>query len=202
MSALEIVFLVILGIVFLGFLIKVLFFSTVLHPLYLMILICLVFVGLYFTVWPKIYQSMSQFLNSIIPPMKSQDEFRTMDDIWYFLLMIHLLLVVAFLVKSLKTTDDSNMRLAGPVLGSFIILFLYTLIYYVIRAYDIIDKVVLYLTVIVLISVLFVIITSYVIEPLRDFAYVCLGFVSFIYIFCLLVFLHKGFHSLISYISI
>lgn len=202
MSALEIVFLVILGIVFLGFLIKVLFFSTVLHPLYLMILICLVFVGLYFTIWPKIYQSMSQFLNSIIPPMKSQDEFRTMDDIWYFLLMIHLLLVVAFLVKSLKTADDSNMRLAGPVLGSFIILFLYTLIYYVIRAYDIIDKVVLYLTVIVLINILFVIITSYVIEPLRDFAYVCLGFVSFIYIFCLLVFLHKGFHSLISYISI
>jgi len=202
MSTLEIVFLIILGIVFLGFLVKVLFFSTTLHPLYLMILICLIFVGLYFTIWPKIYQSVSQFLKSIIPPMKSQEEFRSMDDIWYFLLIIHLLLVVAFLVKSLKTADSSNMRLVGPVLGSFIILFLYTLIYYVIRAYDIIDKVVLYLTFILLICILLVIITSYTIEPLRDFAYICLGFVSFIYLFCLLVFLHKGFHSLISYISI
>ena len=202
MSTLEIVFLVIFGIVFLGFMVKILFFSTTLHPLYLMVLISLIFVGLYFTVWPKIYQSVSQFLNSIIPPMKSQEEFRTMDDIWYILLIIHLLLVVAFLVKSLKTADNSNIKLAGPTLGSFIILFLYTLIYYVIRAYDIIDKVVLYLTFVLLISILFVIVTSYVFEPLRDFAYVCLGFISFIYLFCLLVFLHKGFHSLISYISI
>ena len=202
MSVLEIIFLVILGIVFLGFLVKVLFFSTTLHPLYLMILIFLIFVGLYFTIWPKIYDAVSKTLNDIIPPMKSDEEFRTMDDIWYILLFIHLLLIIAFLVKSLKTADNSNMQLAGSALATFVILFLYTLMYYIIRAYDIIDKIVLYLTIVVSICVLLVIIASYAVEPLKDFAYICLGFVSFIYLFCLLVFLHKGFHSLISYISI
>ena len=202
MSVLEIIFLVIFGIVFLGFVVKVLFFSTALHPLYLMILIFMCFVALYFTVWPKISSNVTNMMNNLIPSMKSEDEYRTMSDIWYILLMIHLLLVVAFFVKTIKSTDDSNTRLAGAAIGSFIILFVYTMIYYIIRSYHIIDKIVFYLTIVVSICVLFVILTTYFLEPFKDFAYICLGFVSFIYLFCILVYLHKGFHFLISYMSI
>lgn len=136
-----------------------------------------------------------------VSSIAGKEEMVIMDNIWFFLLMVFVLIVVALITKSVK---DSRIRwnLLFATIGSLLILSVYTVIYYIVFHYEKINTIMLAMTIIMaVLTVLLLLIVRLSFSFLINQFYVLYGIMSFIYMVCILIYIYYIIEKSYDYFS-
>lgn len=173
------------------------FRSSQFYMLILGVLIFILTILLYFYVMSFIKGAYTGSVSSIA----GKEEMVIMDNIWFFLLMVFVLIVVALITKSVK---DSRIRwnLLFATIGSLLILSVYTVIYYIVFHYEKINTIMLAMTIIMaVLTILLLLIVRLSFSFLINQFYVLYGIMSFIYMVCILIYIYYIIENSYDYFS-
>lgn len=116
-----------------------------------------------------------------------------MGNIWYVLFIIFIMLICALFIKSVKESTV-RMNIVYACVGIMLILFIYTILYYIIMFYDRINKIIIYLTIIEFIATCIVIILIKIdntyLNNFLSYLYIIYGIITFTFIIALIIYIY------------